>query len=94
MEAVLTVRLDRDVKERGTAVMGSCGHTPSSAVRALFEYAVKHESLPFKETSRLDAADVCARIAAFDACHTLEPLTMTDDEVREERLGSRYGLDA
>lgn len=94
MEAVLTVRLDRSIKERGSAIMSECGYTPSTAVRTLFEYAVKHESLPFEKTNRPNEADIRARIAAFDACRTLEPLTMTDDEVREARLRDRYGLDA
>lgn len=34
--------------------------------------------------------DVCA----FDGCHTKEPITMSDEEVREARLKERYGADA
>ena len=41
LESVLTVRLDRKVKEQGAAVMQRYGYTPSSAVRRFFDYAVK-----------------------------------------------------
>lgn len=34
------------------------------------------------------------RIQAFDRCHTKEPLGLSDDELRSERLSGRYGLDA
>lgn len=94
MEAVLTVRLDKEVKERGIAVMSELGYSPSAAVRALFDYAIKHDSLPFPEEKHLKEADIRERIAAFDACHTAEPLAMTDEELREARLRDRYDFDA
>ena len=93
MEAVLTVRLDKAVKERGTSVMSRCGHTPSSAVRMLFDYAAKNDTLPFASTESPSKEEIRARIAAFDACHTARPLTMSDEELREARLKERYGFD-
>lgn len=94
MEAVLTVRLDKEVKERGVAVMSELGYSPSAAVRALFDYVIKHDSLPFLEEKRLEEAEIRKRIAAFVACHTAEPFTMTDEELREARLRNRYDFDA
>lgn len=45
MESVMTVRLNGDMKERAAAIMRREGYTPSSAVRRLFEYTVKHDGL-------------------------------------------------
>lgn len=94
MESILTVRLDDEVKKQGAAVMSRCGYTPSSAVRRLFDYAVKHDSLPFEQREKPDAEEIKRRIAAFDACHTVRSTGMTDEEIREARLEDRYGLGA
>lgn len=90
MEAVVTSRMDASIKERGSAVMRREGLTPSQAVRRLFEYAARNDALPFPEQPGSSKAEVAARIAAFDACHTKQPLSLTDDELREQRLQGRY----
>lgn len=94
MEAMLTVRLDADVKRRGAQAMSNMGVTPSQAVRKLFDYAATHDALPFETGSKPSKEDIRDRIAAFDRCHTKAPLTMTDEELREERLKDRYGSNA
>ena len=94
MQSVLTVRLDGTVKEQASAVMRRYGYTPSSAVRRLFDYAVKHDKLPFDEREKPSREEIKRRIAAFDECHTKQPSGMGDDEIREARLRDRYGLDA
>ena len=91
MESILTVRLDASVKEQGTAVLNRCGYTPSSAVRELFDYAIKHDALPFEQEEKPDEEEIKRRIAAFDACHTKQPSGLSDEEIREERLRERYG---
>lgn len=93
MESVLTVRLDGTVKEQGTAVMQRCGYTPSAAVRRLFDYAVRHDSLPFGAQEKPSQEEIRRRIAAFDACHTMGP-ALSDEEIRARRLEERYGIDA
>ncbi len=94
MESILTVRLENEVKEQGVAVMRRCGFTPSEAVRRLFDYAVKNDSLPFEQHERPSKDEIRRRIAAFDACHTKKPSGMSDEEIREERLKERYGTGA
>ncbi len=94
MESVLTVRLDASVKAEATAVMERLGTTPSRVVRSLFDYAVQHEALPPLADGRPSEDEVVRRIRAFDQCHTRTPLTLSEDELREERLRGRYGLDA
>ena len=94
MESVLTVRLDSAVKEQGSEIMRRLGTTPSRAVRELFDYAIKNDALPFAASSESSEADIVRRIRAFDCCHMKEPLSLSDDELREERLEARYGSDA
>ena len=106
MESILTVRLDSNVKERGSAVMKENGLTPSQAVRKLFDYAVKNDALPFKDESAQDKASIKKRIAAFDALRvgtptlkkSVEPFgkplsQVTDDDIKSARMKERYGLD-
>ena len=47
--AQMNVRMDRQLKEAGDAVLASLGMTPSQAVRALWEYLVINERMPSKE---------------------------------------------
>lgn len=94
MESILSVRLDGEVKRQATAVMQRYGFTPSSAVRRLFDYTVKHDALPFEQQEKPSREEVKRRIAAFDACHTKRSTGMTDDEIREARLRDRYGFGA
>lgn len=49
--AQMNVRMDRQLKEAGDAVLASLGMTPSQAVRALWEYLVIYERMPSKEES-------------------------------------------
>lgn len=94
MEAVVTTRMDASLKDRGGAVMRREGLTPSQAIRQLFEYAAQHDALPFPSKARPSKAEIAKRIAAFDACHTKAPLTLSDDELREQRLRERYAATA
>lgn len=94
MESVLTVRLDATVKAEGSATMRRLGVSPSEAVRELFDFTIKNDALPFPSDDTPTEEEIARRIRAFDACHTRAPLTLTDEELREERLRSRYGFDA
>ena len=47
----MNVRIDRQLKEAGDAVLAHIGRTPSQAVRALWEYLVINERMPSKEGS-------------------------------------------
>ncbi len=47
----MNVRIDRQLKEAGDAVLTHIGMTPSQAVRALWEYLVINERMPSKEGS-------------------------------------------
>lgn len=94
MEAVLTVRLDQETKNKGTEVMKDLGFTPSQAVRKLFDYTVAHDCLPFDFDPKHPRKDISDQIAAFDSCHTKEPIRLTDNEIRDARLKDNHALDA
>lgn len=106
MESILTVRLDSEVKERGSAIMKENGLTPSQAVRKLFDYAIRNDALPFKDENAPDKASIKKRIAAFDALRISTPTLkksvapfdkplsqLTDDDIKSARMKERYGLD-
>ena len=61
MEATqMNVRLDRELKRAGDAVLAGHGYTPSCAVRALWEYLSVHAELP-------DALERVLRQGDFEA---------------------------
>ena len=93
MEAVLTVRLDKDLKDRSTEILKKHGSSPSQAVRTLFERIARTDTVPFEADAALTSSQIKEKIRAFDRCHTKKPITMTDDEIRAERLRGRYGID-
>ena len=93
MDAVITVRLDKDIKERAHATLNELGLTPSRAVQQLFEYIVRTGDLPFGGDSRPSPEEVKRRLAAFERLQLDEPLPMSDDQVRAARIKERYGID-
>lgn len=106
MESILTVRLDSDVKNRGSAIMKENGLTPSQAVRKLFDYAIKNDALPFKDEGLPDRTSVRKKIASFDALRISTPAAkksaepfdkplsqLSDDDIKAARIRERYGLD-
>ena len=68
MEATqMNVRLDRELKRAGDAVLAGHGYTPSCAVRALWEYLSVHAKLP-------DALERVLRQGDLEAAFTLTGL--------------------
>lgn len=93
MESVITTRLDTELKNNAILTLKRLGYTPSSAVRALFEYVVKNDALPFSEKEDSNSA-LEKRITAFDACHTKSAETYSLDDLRAERMKERYDINA
>lgn len=93
MESVITTRLDTELKNNAVLTLKRLGYTPSSAVRALFEYVVKNDAVPFSEKEDSNSG-LEKRIAAFDACHTKSPETYSLDDLRAERMKERYDINA
>jgi RHH-type rel operon transcriptional repressor/antitoxin RelB len=94
MDAILTVRLEKSIKERGSELLRSKGLTPSGAVQRLFEYVVREGELPFEDETRPSPQEIESRLAVLQAFHTKEPLLLSDEDIRAARLRDRYELDA
>ena len=95
MDAMLTVRLDKDVKEKATKTLRQKGLTPSTVVQQLFDLIVKTGDVPFQiEATPLSAEEKERRVNALSRFHTKQPMQLTDDEIRAARLKDKYDIDA
>jgi antitoxin component of RelBE/YafQ-DinJ toxin-antitoxin module len=65
MDAILTVRLDKDVKEKALATLKQQGHTPSYAVQRLFDLIVATGGLPFDADAHPNPDEVDRRLSAY-----------------------------
>jgi antitoxin component of RelBE/YafQ-DinJ toxin-antitoxin module len=90
MDGMVTGRMPQGKKEIGNAVLARLGSSASAAINQLYDYLIEYGRLPFSESARLDKDEVANRIALVDSI----PLpagnrftTMTDEEIRRERLG-------
>ena len=91
MSTILSVRLEDEIKRRGTEAFRSLGLSPSAAVQKLFEYVVKHDRLPFDVVERPSEEEILEAVFILDSFHTKRPSGMTDDEIRNARFEERYG---
>lgn len=91
MDAILTVRLDEEVKKRGAEILKQKGYSLSTAVQGFFDYVVKNESLPFEVEARPTKEEILSKVALLDSFHTHVPLSLDDDLLRAERLEERNG---
>lgn len=94
MESMHTMRLDSVANEQGTEIMRRIDAKPLRAVCDLSDCASGSDALPFVASDKSSGADVAWQMRAFERCHTKAPLSLTDDELREERLKARYGTSA
>jgi len=93
MDAIVTVRLDKDVKESVQETLRGLGITPSRAVQLLYDYIVKTGSLPFDNDDKPSSDEIERRLAAFGLFQLDEPLQMSDDEIRAAYIKERYDFD-
>lgn len=91
MSAIVTARLDSQLKERGTEVMKRLGHSPSEVIQALFEYAVKHDALPFEHEDKPTREEIIAKVALLDAIHVKSPISTDTKSLRLARLEEKHG---
>ena len=54
----MNVRIDRQLKEAGDAVLAHLGMTPSQAVRALWEYLVVNGRMPSRSGTAASSSDM------------------------------------
>ena len=94
MDAVLTVRLGRDVKEKATSILKARNLTPSAAVQRYFDVIVETGDVPFgREKPKPTLEEITRRLEAMRRFRTSKPLNMTDEEIRAARIKERYDID-
>jgi len=93
-DAILTVRLNKGVKEKATKILQSKNLTPSAAVQRYFDLIVQTGDVPYlQKPERLSVEEIELRLDAMRRFHTKVPLNMTDDEIKAARIKDRYGID-
>jgi len=94
MDSVITVRLEKDVKEKATKILMSRNLTPSAAVQQFFDAIVKTGDMPLRQKTDVPSPEeIKRRLQAMDRLHTRQPVRMTDDEIRAARLKEKYDID-
>lgn len=99
-DAMVTARMSPEKKEAGNHILEQLGTNASQAVNRLYDYVIEKRELPFPESKkrrRYAQKEIVEAIAWLDSIPTLPEnnryTTMTDDEIRAERLKSRGLLD-
>ena len=97
MDTTVTVRMSKEKRERGNDVFEKLGTNPSKAINGLYDYAIEHGSLPYENENETTGLPLGERLLAaeklLDGITTLPRgnrfASMTDDEIRSERLHAR-----
>ena len=101
----MNVRMDRQLKEAGDAVLAHLGMTPSQAVRALWEYLVVNGCMPSRSVAAASSSDMAVAASmesravrgshiVRDAClkYGIPVPELSDDydDLYEEAMAERY----
>lgn len=88
-EAMVTGRMSTAKKKAGNKVLSNIGVNASQAINQLYDYIIEHGRLPFSESKeRTISAKEWKEAKEFVASIPFKNRfsTMTDDEIRQERL--------
>lgn len=95
-DAMVSSRMARGKKEAGAAILGQLGVTPSAAVNQLYDFVIENGALPFGDRSakrkRLTKRQIAEAAAWLDDVSLPTGnrfSTMSDDDIRRERLASQ-----
>ena len=99
-DAMVTARMSSEKKEAGNRILEQLGINASQAVNRLYDYVIEKRQLPFPEEhvqKQYTQEEIAQAMAWVDSIRTLPRnnrfATMSDDEIRLERLKSRGLLD-
>ena len=98
-DAMVTARMPQAKKDAGNRVLEQLGSNASRFINSAYDYLIQHGMSPFAEETAqapgLSAERLAEALAQIEAM-SLPPdnrfRTMTDDDIRRERL-ARQGLD-
>lgn len=92
-DAMVTARMSAEKKEAGNRILEQLGTNASQAVNRLYDYVLEKKELPFpeqQERRKYTQEEIARAIAWVDSIPRKDRFsTMTDDEIRRERLVSR-----
>ena len=92
-DAMVTARMSQEKKEAGNRVLEQLGTNASQVVNRLYDYVIEKRELPFFEEQgrrKYTQEEIAEAIAWVDSIPRKDRFsTMTDDEIRRERLVSR-----
>ena len=94
MSSIITIRLQKDVKDKANATLRELGITPSRAVQQLYDHIVKYGSLPFDNDEHPPGEEVKKRLAALSKLELKQPTLLDDTQIRSARIRERYDIDA
>ncbi|MGV8082138.1 MAG: type II toxin-antitoxin system RelB/DinJ family antitoxin [Coriobacteriia bacterium] len=99
-DAMVTARMSSEKKEAGNRILEQLGTSASQAVNRLYDYVIERKELPFPEQKKrreYTQEEIARAIAWVDSLPVLPEnnryATMTDDEIKSERLKARGLLD-
>lgn len=97
-DAMVTARMSKAKKDAGNRVLGELGSSASQFINSAYDYLIQRGTSPFvadagraEGVTRAQLADALAQVEAMCLPSDNRFRTMTDDEIRRERL-SRHGL--
>ena len=95
-DAMVTARMSVGKKEAGATVLARLGVTPTRAINELYDFLIQYGRLPFADEETDDGASREERLARARLWLSGASLpagdrfaTMSDDDIRRERLASR-----
>lgn len=92
-DAMVTARMSAEKKEAGNRMLEQLGTNASQAVNRLYDYVLEKKQLPFpeqQERRKHTQEEIAQAIAWVDSIPRRDRFsTMTDDEIKRERLVSR-----
>ncbi|MBY5312766.1 type II toxin-antitoxin system RelB/DinJ family antitoxin [Rhizobium leguminosarum] len=95
--ALVQTRIDAEVRDRASAVLGNMGLTVSDAVRILLTRTANEGALPLELLSGSEAHDAWFRTKVLEALNDIRP-DVSDDEVAahfaERRAAARLNAGA
>jgi antitoxin component of RelBE/YafQ-DinJ toxin-antitoxin module len=93
MDAMVTARMSQGKKNAGNSVLRELGTNPSKLINDLFDYVIKTKQLPLlveeRNQARYSIQEAQAFIDSIPVTYADEFLSMSDDQIKQERLISK-----
>jgi len=93
MDAMVTARMPQGKKEVGNSILKELGTNPSQFINDVYDFIIKNRCLPFQDEQSQRTQDeleeACLFITSIPMLTPSRFASMTDDEIKQERLIAR-----